>query len=282
MSHVILPTGKKAEVPYFFEKTYVNLYSAEELCYCLAENAETLDQDIVSSSLADWLDTQCGLAELAHALHALVNQRGSASAYVGTILEYAGLYPREKNTEIEQIIKEGVNLTPFEKQKARADYMMQNKRYFIALEQYENLISKLPEEERKLRGSLLHNIGTANARLFMFGQAAEAFLKAYELDGEMESLRQHLMARRLSEKGKDYVDYVAEHPEWYEISLQVEKMLNECSGQFEASRESRMLFTLQICREEGGGLAGNTNTYYSEVEKLTNELKEHYRESLKG
>ena len=282
MSRIIMPTGKKAEVPYFFEKTYVNLYSAEELCHCLVENAEMLDQDIVSFALADWLDTECGLTELAHALHALINQKGSASAYVGTILEYVGLYPREKNNEVEQIIKESVNLTPFEKQKAGADYMMQSRRYFIALEQYESLLSKLPKEERKLRGSLLHNIGTANARLFMFGSAAEAFLKAYELDGEIESLRQYLMARRLSEKDKDYIDYIAGHPEWYEMSLQVEKKLDECSRQFEAAQESRMLFTLQICREEGGSMTGNTNTYYDEIERLTNELKGHYRESLKG
>lgn len=282
MSNIIMPTGKRAEVPYFFEKTYVNLYSAEELCYCLVENAEMLDQDIVSPALANWLDTQCGLSELAHALQALVNQKGSAGAYVGIILDYVGLYPQGKSDEIEEVIKDNVNLTPFEKQKAGADNMLNNGRYFIALEQYENLLSKLPGEERKLRGSLLHNIGTANARLFMFGQAAEAFLKAYELDGATESLRQYLTARRLSEKDNEYIDLVADHPEWYEMSLQTEKMLNDCISEFEATQECRMLFTLQVCREEGGSVSDNTNTYYGEIERLANELKEHYRESVKG
>lgn len=282
MNHIILQTGKIAEVPYFFDKLYVNLYSVEELCCCLVENAEMLDQEIVSKSLADWLDVQCGLSELAHALYALVNQKGSAGAFVGTILEYVGLYPAEKSSEVEHIIKNSADLTPFEKKKAKADHIMQNGHYFIALEQYESLLSELPREERKLRSSLLHNMGTANARLFMFGQAAEAFLAAYRLDGTIESLQQHLIARRMSDDDKDYLDYAAGHPEWYEVSLQVERMFNACSGQFDATQENRMLFTLHVCKEEGSGAGGNITPYYDEIEKLTDGLKERYRESITG
>lgn len=282
MSHIILQTGKVAEVPYFFDKFYVNLYSVEELCCCLVKNAEMLDQEIVSKSLVDWLDAQCGLSELAHALYALVNQKGSASAFVGTILEYVRLYPVEKSSEVEHIIKNSADLTPFEKKKVKADYIMQNGHYFIALEQYESLLSRLPREERKLRSSLLHNMGTANARLFMFDQAADAFLAAYRLDGTIESLQQHLIAERLSKKDKDYLDYIAEHPEWHEISLQVERMFNVCSEQFEATQDNRMLFTLHVCKEEGSGAGGNTISYYDEIEKLTNDLKERYRESITG
>lgn len=282
MSNIILQTGKIAEVPYFFEKLYVNLYSVEELCHCLVENTEMLDQEIVSRSLADWLDVQCGLSELAHALYALVNQKGSAGAFVGTILEYVGLYPAEKSREVEHLIKNNADLTPFEKQKAKADYIMQNGHYFVALEQYESLLSKLPREERKLHSSLLHNMGTANARLFMFRQAAEAFLAAYRLDGTIESLQQHLIAKRMSEKDKDYLDYISEYPEWYEVSLQVERMFNACSEQFDATQENRMLFTLHVCKEERSGAGGSTIPYYDEIEKLTDDLKEQYRESLTG
>ena len=282
MGHIILQTGKVAKVPYFFEKLYVNLYSVEELCYCLVENVEMLDQEIVSKSLADWLDVQCGLSELAHALYALVNQKGSAGAFVGTILEYVGLYPSERSREVEHIIKNNADLTPFEKQKAKADYIMQNGHYFVALEQYESLLSKLPREERKLRSSLLHNMGTANSRLFMFGQAAEAFLAAYRLDGTIESLQQHLIAKRMSWKDNDYLDYIAGHSEWHEVSLQVERMYNVCSGEFDATQESRMLFTLHVCKEEGSGVGDHTIPYYDEIEKLTDDLKERYRESITG
>lgn len=279
MGSIILGTGNYAEIPYFFEKTYVNLYSLEELCYCLVENAELLDQEIVSDKLAAWLDEQCGLPKLAHALYALVNQKGSPNAYVGTILEYAGLYPPETISRTETLIKNNAGLSPYEKQKAKADYMLQNKRYAIALERYEELLAKLPEEERMLRGKVLHNMGVVNAKLFLFERAQEYFDKAYVISGNAESLKQFLIARRMQNKDNEYVDYIARHPDFHEVSLQVERMVEQAAGQFEMTEENRMLFTLKVCKEEGSDV-GNVIPYYDEIEKLTSMLKESYRESV--
>ncbi len=279
MSHIILSTGNYAETPYFFEKTYVNLYSIEELCYCLVENAELLDQEIVSEKLARWLDEQCGLPKLAHALFALVNQKGSASAYVGMILEYVGLYPAETISRTEALIKNNAGLSVYEKQKAKADYMLQNKRYAIALERYEELLLTLPEEEKELRGKVLHNMGVINARLFLFERAQEYFDKAYQVSGNTESLKQCLAARRMKSSDKEYLDYIAAHPNLHEKSLQVERMVEQAAGQFEMTEENRMLFTLRVCKEDGGG-AGSAVPYYDEIEKLTNALKDAYRESV--
>ena len=278
MSHIILSTGNYAETPYFFEKTYVNLYSIEELCYCLVENAELLDQEIVSEKLARWLDEQCGLPNLAHALFALVNQKGSASAYVGMILEYVGLYPPETISRTETLIKNNAGLSVYEKQKAKADYMLQNKRYAIALERYEELLLTLPEDEKELRGKVLHNMGVINARLFLFERAQDYFDKAYQVSGNTESLEQCLAARRMRSSDKEYLDYIAAHPNLHEKSLKVERMVEQAAGQFEMTEENRMLFTLRVCKEDGS--AGSAVPYYDEIEKLTNTLKDAYRESV--
>ena len=58
----------------------------------------------------------------------------------------------------------------------------------------------------------------------------------------------------------------------------VERRMEQAAGQFEATDENRMLFTLQVFKEEGSSTAGNDTPYYEEIEKLTNELKERYRE----
>lgn len=281
MSHIILGTGNYAKTPYFFEKSYVNLYSLEELCYCLVENAELIDQDIVSEKLARWLEEQCGLSKLAHALYVLVNQKGSADAYVGTILEYAGLYPAEVVTHIGTVIKGNAGLNSYEKQKAKADYMLQNKRYILALERYHELLLRLPEEEKELRGRVLHNMGVIYAKLFMFEHAQENFFMAYQISGDKESLRQCLAARRLQDNDRDYVDYIAKHPDLHDMSMQVERMIEQAAGQFDATEENRMLFTLRVCKEEGSSTAGDV-AYYDEIEKLTNTLKDAYRESVTG
>lgn len=280
MGDVILSTGNYAETPYFFEKTYVNLYSLEELCYCLVENAELLDQEIVCEGLARWLDEQCGLPKLAHALYALVNQRGSANAFVGMILEYAGLYPPETVSATETLIKNNAGLNPYEKQKAKADYMLENKRYTIALERYEELLSKLPKDEREVRYKVLHNMGVANAKLFLFGRAKEYFDEAYRISGSPESKRLSLAAYRMQNSDKEYLDYIAKNPDLYDVSLQVEKMVEQAAGAFDMTEENRMLFTLRVCKEDGGGDAGNPIQYYDEIDKLTNTLKEAYRESV--
>lgn len=279
MSRMIMAAGSYAKTPYFFEKTYVNLYSLEELCYCLVENAELLDQEIVSEKLARWLDEQCMLPQLAHALFALVNQKGSPNAYVGTILEYAGIYSAETVSQIETVIRDNAGLNPYEKQKAKADYMLQNKRYIVALERYEELLSNLPEGEKELRGRALHNMGVANAKLFLFDRAQEKFMEAYQTNGSMESLKQFLAARRLQDNDRDYVNYIAENPDLHELSMQVERMMEQAAEQFDATQEYRMLFTLRVCKEEGSDTAGDV-AYYDEIEKLTNMLKDAYRESV--
>lgn len=279
MSHIILGTGNYAKIPYFFDKTYVNLYSLEELCYCLVENAEFVDNSITDDKLADWLGAQCGLIELAHTLKAMVNKKASADVYVGTILEYAGLYSQEVIEHTEMVIRNNEGLSPYEKQKAKADYMLQNMHYTLALERYDELLARLPEEKKELRGSLLHNMGVIYAKLFMFELAQEKFMDAYRASGNSESLEQFLAARRMQDSDSEYVDYIAEHPELHEVSMQIEHMVEQAAEQFEATQVSRMLFTLKVCKEEGGLAAGNM-AYYDEIEKLTDELKDAYREKL--
>ncbi|MCM1039165.1 MAG: hypothetical protein NC314_10295 [Roseburia sp.] len=279
MSRIILSTGNYAEIPYFFEKTYVNLYSMEELCYTLVENVELLDQDIVSEKMARWIDEQCGLPKLAHALYGLINQKCSASAYVGTILEYIGLYPADTIAHIETVIKDSAGMNPFERQKAKGDYMLQNKRYTVAIERYDELLERLPDEEKEVRAKALHNRGVANARLFLFAHAQEDFMEAYRISSNKESLKQFLAARRMQDNDKDYVEYIAEHPNLHEASLQVERLVEQAAGAFEMTDENRMLFTLRVCKEEESA-AGGVIPYYNEIEKLTAALKDAYRECV--
>lgn len=278
MGQTILGTGRYAEKPYFVDKFYINLYSVEELCYLLVEKAESLDPEIMQKELIQWLDEQCGLNQLAHALYSLINQNGSTAAFVGIILEYVNLYPADVVAGTEEIIRGNEGLSPLERQKSKADYMLQNRRYYGALKQYYALISQRSEMDKTLSAQVLHNMGVAYAKLFMFRQASERFLQAYETDGAKESLSLYLTSVRMCSEDKDYVAFIAEHPEYHNASLQVERRIEQAGGQFEATDENRMLFTLQVFREEGNSTAGNETPYYQEVERLTSELRERYRE----
>lgn len=278
MGKIILETGSCATTPYYVEKFYVNLYSAEELCYLLVDKAELLDEDILQRELVAWLDEQCGLSQLAHTLTTLLNQKGSVVAFAGTILEYVHLYSDEAIERTEQIIRSNEGLSPLERGKAKADYMLQNKKYHNALKQYNSLLGQIPETDSAMRAAVLHNMGAACAKMFMFVRAAEYFMEAYIADRNEASLELHLAALRMCRDEKEYIAYIAGHPEYHDASLKVERKMNQAYGQFEGTDENRMLFTLQVFREEGNSTAGSNARYYQEIEKLTAGLKESYRE----
>lgn len=278
MSQIILGTGKHAESPYYMEKFYVNLYSVEELCYLLVDKAELLDREVIQRDMVQWLDEQCGLNQLANTLYSLLNQNGSTVAFVGTILEYVNLYPADVVSQTEQIVRDNEGLNPYERGKVKVDYLLQNRKYFTALKQYHSLLTQIPETDNLLRGRILHNMGVACAKMFMFRQAAEQFIQAYRTDGNEESLEMYLASMRMHYEDKDYVAYIAEHPDYHDVSLKVERQMERAYGQFEGSDENRMLFTLQVFKEEGNSTAGSDVQYYQEIEKLTTGLKEAYRE----
>ena len=246
MSHMILGTGRYAERPYYVDRFYVNLYSVEELCYLLVDKAEMLDQEIMQRDMVRWLDEECGLDELAHALYALLNQKGSTVAYVGTILEYVNLYSPEVISRTEEIVRNNDGLSPYERHKAKADYLLKERRYFTAMEQYHSLLAVLSDTDRLLQAKIYHNMGAACAGMFMYERAADWFLKSHEIDGRKESMLMYLAAQRMSRSDKDYIDYIAGHPEYHDASLKVERMMEQAQGAFEGSDENRMLVTLQV------------------------------------
>lgn len=71
--------GSYAKMPYRIPGLGTDVYSMEELCYCLKENAFLLDLSLMEDGLLDWVEKECGLRELAKALHPLVHRQGSSA-----------------------------------------------------------------------------------------------------------------------------------------------------------------------------------------------------------
>ena len=280
-SKMILGTGRRAENPYHMERFYVNLYSVEELCFLLVDRAELLDGDIIQRGMIRWLEEECDLSDLAHELDALINRKGTTAAFVGAILEYVNIYPADVIERTEEIVRGNDGLSPYERQKAKADYLLGEKRYLAALQQYQSLAEEVPETEKLLLARLYHNMGVACAGMFLYGQAADWFMKSYQTDGKREGLKMYLAALRMGQQENAYIDYIAAHPEYHDLSLEVERMMKRAEGSFEGTDENRMLVTYQVMKEEGAGALGSSTPYYEEIGKLTAGLKESYRRSMR-
>ena len=83
---------------------------------------------------------------------------------------------------------------------------------------------------------------------------------------------QYLLAMRLHLREEAYIAFIAEHAEYHELSLKVERQLKLTEGLQEESEQSRMLSALKIYKDEG-----NVVSYYEEIDKVISDLKDDYR-----
>lgn len=273
MGKVLLCMGKHAGRPFFMEKVYVNLYSVEELCYCLIRDVYLIDQELLKSGLPDWLAQECELYELSDRLKGMLKKGCSLGEYAGEILDYVGYGSLKERLRTREVLEQGADFSTYEKRKARADYLSENKKYVPAIKNYDSLLEELPEDESALRARVLHNRGVAYAGLFLFTNAAESFRQAFECGRRTEDYVNYLVAKRIQMEETDYVNFAAGLGDKYELALQVEKLMEDAVKDFEGTEESRMLFTLKVCKEENHSVS-----YDEEMERIVNGLKEHYRE----
>jgi len=138
--------GEYAKTSYCIPGLGVQVFCMEELCYCLKENAFLLDLSLLDEKLVDWIAGECKIKELASMLYPLVRKQGSLSSFVALIFEYVGLYDDTIMRELDFVLKEGAGLSRIEKRKNQIDYLLERKKYLVAIHRYEELLSEWQEE----------------------------------------------------------------------------------------------------------------------------------------
>lgn len=235
MGRVYLCLGHCAGRPYEFSEARVRVGSVEELCYFLRENAYLLDPQMLDRKLVEWIRDECGLPELAQKLLMALKEKEAVQAFLEILFSYTGYYSREAAKKAVRVLKISEGISTAEKQKQRADFFLESQKYVLALQEYEEMIGKMQGAHPVFLGKLYHNRGTAQARLFLFEKAAASFETAYRMTGAKESLIQYLTAMRFALPEMEYVPFLAEHPELYEISLELETRLKEAEAGWETS-----------------------------------------------
>lgn len=275
--------GNYALTPYCVPGIEINVYCMEELCFILKENAFLLDFSVMEDGLLDWIEKECGLRELAKALHPMIHKQGSLSAFVTVILNYVGLYDKAVVEETEQVLKQGAGLSSVEKKKSQVDYLVKKKKYHVAVKAYDNLIRKWQENVEageplpaaECLALIWHNKGVALAGLMIYERAAECFLKAYELEERRDFYRDYLAAKRMVLTESEYVSFAADNPEGYELTLELEKDMERLTDEWEKQPEYLRLYHHRELRSGDG-----KQKYYEENERLTQTLKDGYRKSM--
>ena len=181
----------------------------------------------------------------------------------------------EVHTEIENIIVENSSRSIYEKKKARADALVQKGHYGKAGREYAKLLQMLPDYMTILRGEIYHGCGVCLAKMFYFTLAGEYFLKAHTLTGKIASYHQYLWTKSLSMSEKEYLEFLKEHEEAYEDSVEMEEYLEELKVQWEDSHSGILLQGIQkekeMCR---------IAEYQNKLSERVEYLKDAYREMI--
>ena len=273
--------GNYAKTAYEIPGVGMKVFCMEELCCCMKENAFLLELSLLNDELLNWIEQECGLRELAKALHFLVHKKGSLSGFVTTILRYVGFYGEEVICETERVLKEGAGLSGIEKRKSQIDYLVKNKRYKPALAEYDELLKQWQEQEAQssiqppakgFLAKIWHNRGVACTGLMLYDEAADCFQRACELDEKEEYRGAYLAAMRMLLSEKAYVDFAAEHGELYRHTLELEKRLEQYTGEWEMRPDYLRLYNRRELRNSGDRLR-----YHEESERMIQVLKDSYR-----
>ena len=276
-SELYLCIGTLSQTPYFLSGLGINIYSMDELCYYLANNAYILDNDLIDLRLCDFIRNNLSMPELAEKLKAMLRHNKTLGEMVTTILIDTDYCTDEEIKKIRQVLVDNASLSRAAKRKLRGDNLLRAKKYPRAIEEYQYVLSNLDKsEESELYSSILHNIGCAYARMFLVKKAKEYFRQAYETDENRQSLVEYLVCLRLTGKKEEYDRIVVKNGYDERASLEALRIL---MTQKEAAPDGELADDLKAIEELKA--KGDVSGYYGKIEETLEEWKRDYRRSMK-
>ncbi|MCD7835466.1 MAG: hypothetical protein LUG83_02180 [Lachnospiraceae bacterium] len=278
-----LSIGDYTTTPYYIAGIEIPVYCIEELAFCIKDNAFLLDSGLMRDELVEWIANRCNLKELARQLYPMVHRQGSLSAFVTLILEYTGLFDASTVKSISMLLKKNAGLSSIEKRKEKIDYLLINKKYTSAVRGYDALLEKWEEASGStaelpapgVKAAILHNKGTALAGMMQYERAAACFLKSYETCGGREEYVAYLAAMRMGLSESGYISFASELTEGYTATLQLEKSMERIKREWEKQADYQRLAMRREMR-----MGNDKQKYYDENDRLTQALKDNYRDCV--
>lgn len=196
MGELLLCDRPIAAMPFYLEGLSVNVYSLEELNYYILNNTFLLDSDFMSNELCEWIRDELKQPKLAEKLERIILYHGRLAEFVLEILDHTGYCTKSEKQKILENVKQLEEKSDFECSKMRADKLMENGEYLNGIYEYKKLLEskEADGENEQIKAKIIHNLGTAYARLFLFDDAAKYYRQAYLISHDSESLKECLLA----------------------------------------------------------------------------------------
>ncbi len=276
MVELIPCIGEVVKTPYYVLGLGMNVYSIEELCFYLCENAYILDRDIMDAKLCQWLEREVGLRKLGADLFEQLQKENDLSEFVTTILRETHYCSDEELEEIEKILIDNASLGFAQKRKARGDSLLRSNKYSLAIEEYQYILQGMqPNEDAELYANILHNTGTAYAKLFLFAKAGQYFKMAYDINQNTESYAQYLATLRIAKGQEEYVNAIVLKGLDKDAAYKLEDRITEIlSGEIDTPY---MRAYRQACLHKQNG---RISEFYDTIDTALSEWKRDYRKGM--
>ncbi|MCR5108080.1 MAG: hypothetical protein K6B28_07940 [Lachnospiraceae bacterium] len=276
MSNMMLCHSALAKNPYFVATFGVNIYSIEELCYLLVKNAYLVDEDLMDEKLCDFLENEAGMPELGARLKEMLIRRCSVGEFVTEIIIEGDYCTEEELSEVRQTLVDNSGMDRSRKHKIRGDNMLKAKRYTHALDEYRYILENMEKDSDEiLYSEIMHNMGTAYARLFFFERAAECFYKAYETGNKRVSLIHYLTAMKIIMDKEQYDRLILRYGYEDDVVEEVEGIIKKFKVPDITNEGTKQLDTLKEASE-----SGKVSDFYRLMDETLDSWKRDYRRSM--
>jgi len=274
MGKLIVTTGNYAKTGYLLKNSKQNIYSIEELCYCIMRNPELCDDYLYDDGLARYIRETLGLKERGALLADLIQRDAPLKDLITVVFCSCDYFTKE---EIEEFLQEQSKVERSEewvRTKSKADSYLVQENYRDAVMNYRLLLKEKDSFgiTSETLGDIYHNLAIALLHTDGFAEAADYFREAYERNNREESLKQYLLALRFS---GDKVMYESAL-DIYQVSESISKWLDVAFFQTELETQEISDFNelnniRQLLKE------GKINEFYAGVKRMTEQMKEQYR-----
>jgi hypothetical protein len=274
MSKVILCTRKEAEHPFIFLNTKVEINTYEELCFYIYNNTVLISKSSLSDKLFDWIRDELDMPELAARLTALSNKTAFAQDLLVEILNEGGYYELEEIKSYVEAWQKYRRLTASQRKKLKADGYLGYRRYIKAASIYDDILEHSQDiKDSVFLGNVYHNRAVAAANNMDIEDAKIMFLRAYELNGNEESLRDYFI---VFSAGNDSTTIRQEMRKFDLDDEYFENLMEEVGDSNEDVREMTIYSMLQ--RAVYNRMNKDMIDYDKRMDIILGQLKDEFRE----
>lgn len=263
--------GRAAKNPFYLDKICLKIYSAEELIFSICQNPELLEKEMFSKDLAVWLDEECGATNESGFVEKAAGG-GSLISCVRSLLDYSGFVSADEKNEIISVLESARGTSETARLKSRGDFFLKKRRFARALGEYEVLVGKLDDKSGYLKAEIYHSMAICKANMFLFKQAGEDFLAAYNLDMNKDHYYGYMATLRFLLSEREYIAKVSEDPLMSELTLKLEENMEKALSGFNQSDE----YLDFIAKRKESDISGRT-TFENYIDNKFEEKKDEYQ-----